>query len=86
MKINKKRRIKSKRNIESIVAAISLYGLTKDDLANRQRLDEACIRLNADLALIKSRRLSGRYSPYPIPENRKKTGRGYVRYHFIPGD
>jgi hypothetical protein len=59
MKINKKLRIKGKRNIENIVAMISLYGLTKDDLANRQKLDEACIRLNADLALIKLKKRRG---------------------------
>lgn len=51
--MKRKRRIANKLNAESSMAAVSLYGLTEEDLTNKSKLDEAYIRYKADLALMK---------------------------------
>jgi len=51
--MKRKRRIASKLNVESILAAVGFYGLTEEDLTDRAKLDEAFIRYQADLALTK---------------------------------
>lgn len=51
--MKEKKRIKNEMSVESILVAANFYGLTEKDLTNKSKLDEACIRLQADLALIK---------------------------------
>ncbi|MDD5476874.1 MAG: hypothetical protein PHG87_01480 [Candidatus Omnitrophica bacterium] len=51
--MKKEKRIKNRTSVESILAEAGFYGLTEKDLANREKLDEVCIRLNADVQLKK---------------------------------
>jgi len=53
--MKKKKRINSKKRALNILAAVGFYGLTEKDLSNREKLDEALIRYQADSALMKKR-------------------------------
>ena len=63
----------SKKNKEKLMAIINSYGLTKQDLTNREKMDEMNIRLRADLARI-GLSLEQFYS---LPDYLKKKNRSY---------
>ncbi|MFA5350258.1 MAG: hypothetical protein WC357_02870 [Candidatus Omnitrophota bacterium] len=46
------RRRLTKKDIEQINAIINSYGLVEEDFTNREKMEAACIRLQADLIRI----------------------------------
>lgn len=59
----------SKKDVEKINAIVNSYGLTKEDFTNREKMEEVCIRFEADLARI------GLSLEYFLPECLKKRRR-----------
>jgi len=54
-----KKESRAKKYSSDILAVVSSYGLTEEDLTDKSKLDEACIRYNADLALMKLKKRRG---------------------------
>ncbi|MEI6831315.1 MAG: hypothetical protein WCK61_01260 [Candidatus Omnitrophota bacterium] len=68
--MKKEKRVKNKMSVESILVAADFYGLTEKDLDNKEKMDGACIRLQADLVLNRMGKLS--VGSYPFTTARRK--------------